>query len=52
MGRHYGRARVRGRLFTAAHPGFLLHLEPLATLLGRAAPWLGALQVLTIDKPV
>lgn len=51
MGRRYGRARVRGQLFTAAHPAFLHHLEPFAALLGRAAPWLGAVQVLTIDKP-
>ena len=51
LGSRYGRARVRGRLFTAAHPSFLYHLEPLAALLGHAAPWLGAVQVLTLDRP-
>jgi len=51
LGRRHGRARVRGRLFTAAHPAYLHHLEPLAALLGHAAPWLGAIQILTIDKP-
>ncbi|WP_322858702.1 class I SAM-dependent methyltransferase [Mycobacterium europaeum] len=51
LGRRHGAARVRGRLFTAAHPKFLHHLEPLATLLGHAAPGLGAVQVLTIDTP-
>ncbi len=51
LGSRYGRARVRGRLLTAAHPGFLHHLEPLAALLGHAAPCLGAVQVLTVDRP-
>lgn len=51
LGRRHGRTRLRGRLFTAAHPGFLHHLEPVAALVGRIAPWLGAVQVLTIDKP-
>jgi hypothetical protein len=36
-------------LFTAAHPGFPHHLEPLVTALGRLAPWLGAVQILTVD---
>ncbi|CAN5729290.1 hypothetical protein BH09ACT8_BH09ACT8_58350 [soil metagenome] len=40
----------RSPLFTAARPGFLHHLEPLATLLGRIAPRLGAVQVLPIDR--
>lgn len=51
LGSRHGRARVGGRLFTAAHPGFLHHLEPFAALIGRAAPRLGAVQVLTIDRP-
>ena len=50
LGSRYGRARVQGRLFTAARPGFLHHLEPLAALPGRAAPWLGAVQLLIIDR--
>lgn len=50
LGSRHGRARVRGRLFTAARPGFLHHLEPLATFLGRAIPRLGAVQVLIIDE--
>jgi SAM-dependent methyltransferase len=50
LGSRHGRARVRGLLFTAARPGFLHRLEPLATLLGRIAPRLGAVQVLTIDR--
>ncbi len=50
FGSRHGRARVNGRLFTAAHPGFLHRLEPLAALLGRAVPHLGAVQVLTIDR--
>lgn len=48
LGGRHGRARVQGRLFTAAHPGFLHHLELPAALLGRLAPQLGAVQVLTI----
>ncbi|MGO8851082.1 class I SAM-dependent methyltransferase [Mycobacterium sp.] len=51
LGSRHGRARVRGRLFTAARPGFLHHLEPLAALLGRTAACLGAVQVLIIDRP-
>lgn len=51
LGSRYGRARVRGRLFTAARPRFLRRLEPLAALLGRGVPWLGAVQVLIIDRP-
>jgi len=51
LGRRHGRTRLQGRLFTAARPGFLHHLEPLAALLGRGAPWPGAVQVLVIDKP-
>ncbi len=50
LGRRHGRTRLQGRLFTAAHPGFLHHLEPLAAVLGRGVPWLGAVQVLVIDK--
>lgn len=51
LGGRHGRARVRGPvLFTAARPGFLHRLEPLATLLGRITPKLGAVQVLTIDR--
>jgi ubiquinone/menaquinone biosynthesis C-methylase UbiE len=50
LGSRHGRARVQGLLFTAAHPGFLHHLEPLAALLGHTVPGLGAVQVLTIDK--
>ena len=42
---------MQARLFTAARHGFLRHLEPLAALLGHAAPWLGTVQVLTIGKP-
>ena len=49
LGRRYGRARVQGRLFTAARFGLLYHLEPFALALGRLAPWPGAVQVLTID---
>jgi hypothetical protein len=41
LGSRYGRARVRGRLFTAAHPSFLYHLEPLAALLGARRPVVG-----------
>lgn len=51
LGRRHGRVTLRGRLFTAARPGFLHHFEPLAALLGRTAPRLGAVQVLTIDRP-
>jgi ubiquinone/menaquinone biosynthesis C-methylase UbiE len=50
LGGRHGRARVRCLLFTAARPGFLHRLEPLATPLGRIAPRLGAVQVLTIDR--
>lgn len=51
LGARHGRTRVRGRLFTAAHPRFLHRLEPLAALLGRIASGLGAVQVLTVDTP-
>jgi ubiquinone/menaquinone biosynthesis C-methylase UbiE len=50
LGSRHGRAHVRGRLFTAARPGFLHRLEPLAALLGSSAPWLGAVQVLIVDR--
>ena|GEM_PF-6745832 len=52
LGSHHGRAHLRGRLFTAAHPGFLPRLEPLAAWLGRCAPGLGAVQVLVVDRQV
>jgi len=52
LGSHHGRAHLRGRLFTAAHPGFLPRLEPLAAGLGRCAPGLGAVQVLVVDRQV
>ena len=51
LGRRHGRIRLRGKLFTAAHPDFLHHLERFAAVLGRGAPCLGAVQVLVIDKP-
>ncbi|MGX7732676.1 class I SAM-dependent methyltransferase [Rhodococcus sp. 2H158] len=51
LGRRHGRATVQGRLFTAAHPWFLHHFEPLAALLGRIVPRLGAVQVLIVDRP-
>lgn len=52
LGSRHGRVRLRGRLFTAARPRFLRRLEPIAAVLGCAAPWFGAVQVLDIDKPV
>lgn len=50
LGGRHGRVRLTGRLFTAARLGFLRHVEPIAAILGRAAPWLGAVQVLVVDK--
>ncbi|MDD4867942.1 MAG: class I SAM-dependent methyltransferase [Mycobacterium sp.] len=50
LGRRYGRITLRGTLFTAARPGLLHHLEALAAVLGHGVPWLGAVQVLVIDK--
>ncbi len=52
LGRRYGSIRLRGKLFTASRPGLLHHLEPFAAMLGRDVPWLGAVQVLVIDKPM
>ncbi|WP_407687014.1 class I SAM-dependent methyltransferase [Mycobacterium sp. HUMS_1102779] len=51
LGRRHGRIRLSGALFTAARPAHLHHLERFAAALGRGAPWLGAVQVLVIDKP-
>ncbi|MGX7731597.1 class I SAM-dependent methyltransferase [Rhodococcus sp. 2H158] len=48
-GRH-GRARVRGRLFTAAHPRFGHRFEPAAALIGRIVPQFGAVQMLVVDR--
>lgn len=50
MGRIHGQTRVKSHLFTAARPGFLHHFEPVAALLGRIVPRLGAVQVLTIER--
>lgn len=50
LGRRHGRIRLSGRVFTAARPGLLHHLERFAAVLGRGLPWLGAVQVLVIDK--
>lgn len=52
LGSRHGRVRLTGRLFTAARPRFLRRLEPIATVLGRGAPWFGAVQVLVVDKPM
>ncbi|KOS57831.1 class I SAM-dependent methyltransferase [Rhodococcus rhodochrous] len=48
LGDRHGRARVRGRLFTAARFGH--RLEPVAALVGRILPWFGAVQVLVVDR--
>ncbi|ETT24668.1 methyltransferase type 11 [Rhodococcus aetherivorans] len=50
LGARHGRARVQGRLFTAAHPRFGHRLEPPAALIGRIVPQFGAVQVLVVDR--